>query len=37
MAEQQRSGLSTKQFCKQQGIAEHSLYDWRKRYQRGGI
>ena len=31
IAEQQRSGLSIKQFCKQQGIAEHSFYDWRKR------
>jgi transposase len=31
IAEQQRSGLSIKQFCKQQGIAEHRFYDWRKR------
>ena len=31
IAEQQSSGLSIKQFCKQRGIAEHSFYDWRKR------
>jgi transposase len=31
ISEQQRSGLSIKQFCKQQGIAEHRFYDWRKR------
>lgn len=30
-AEQQRSGTSIKQFCKERGLAEHSFYSWRKR------
>ncbi len=31
IAEQARSGLSIKQFCKDRGIAEHAFYGWRKR------
>lgn len=31
IAEQARSGLSVKQFCKNRGIAEHAFYYWRKR------
>jgi transposase len=31
MAAQERSGLSVRRFCQQQGIAEHRLYYWRKR------
>ena len=31
IGEQERSGLSVRQFCEQQGIAEHALYYWRKR------
>ena len=31
IAEQARSGLSIKQFCKGRGIAEHAFYGWRKR------
>ena len=31
IAEQARSGLSIKQFCKDRGIAEHSFYSWRRR------
>jgi hypothetical protein len=31
IAEQQRSGLSVKQFCKEQGLTEYSFYAWRKR------
>jgi transposase-like protein len=31
IAEQARSGLSIKQFCKDRGIAEHVFYAWRKR------
>jgi transposase len=31
MAAQERSGLSVRQFCQQQGIAEHRFYYWRKR------
>jgi transposase-like protein len=31
VAEQARSGLSIKQFCKDRGIAEHAFYAWRKR------
>ena len=30
---QERSGISVKQFCKQQGITEQSFYYWRKRLQ----
>jgi transposase-like protein len=28
---QQRSGLSARRFCKEQGIAEHLFFYWRKR------
>jgi transposase-like protein len=31
IAEQARSGLSIKQFCKDRGIPEHAFYSWRKR------
>jgi transposase len=31
MASQERSGLSVRRFCQQQGIAEHRFYYWRKR------
>src|ERR1700687_1325909 len=31
IAEQERSGLSVKQFCKEQGLTECSFYAWRKR------
>ena len=31
IAEQGRSGLSIKQFCKDRGIAEHAFYGWRRR------
>ena len=31
IAEQARSGLSIKQFCKDRGIPEHSFYAWRRR------
>jgi transposase-like protein len=31
IAEQARSGVSIKQFCKDRGIAEHAFYYWRKR------
>ena len=30
---QERSGISVKQFCKQQGLTEQSFYYWRKRLQ----
>jgi len=30
---QQRSGISVKQFCKEQGLTEYSFYAWRKRLQ----
>jgi len=36
IAAQQRSGISVKQFCKQQGLTEYSFYAWRKRLQEGG-
>src|SRR6266498_1976605 len=31
IAAQQRSGMSVKQFCKEQGVTEYSFYAWRKR------
>jgi hypothetical protein len=31
IAEQERSGLSVKQFCEQRGLTSWSFYDWRKR------
>jgi hypothetical protein len=31
IAEQGRSGLSVKQFCKERGLTEYSFYAWRKR------
>ena len=34
ISEQERSGVSVKQFCAQQGITEQSFYHWRKRLQR---
>jgi hypothetical protein len=34
IAAQQRSGISVKQFCKEQGVPEGSFYAWRKRLQK---
>jgi transposase-like protein len=31
IAEQQCSGVSIKQFCKEHGLAEHSFYFWRRK------
>ena len=36
IAAQQRSGISVKQFCKEQGVTEYSFYSWRKRLQEEG-
>ena len=36
IAAQQRSGISVKQFCKEQGLTEYSFYAWRKRLQQSG-
>jgi transposase-like protein len=36
LAEQERSGLSVKQFCQQQGVTEYSFYAWRKRLRNAG-
>lgn len=36
IAAQQRSGISVKQFCKEQGLTEYSFYAWRKRLQQTG-
>ena len=33
---QQRSGISVRQFCKEQGLTEYSFYAWRKRLQESG-
>jgi transposase-like protein len=30
-AEQERSGISVRRFCKERGIAEHLFFYWRKR------
>ena len=35
IAAQQRSGMSVKQFCKEQGLTEYSFYAWRKRLTEG--
>ena len=31
LAAHKRSGLSVKQFCKEQGVSQYSFYAWRKR------
>jgi len=31
IAEQERSGISVQQFCKERGVTEQSFYVWRKR------
>ena len=31
IAEQQRSGISVKQFCQERGLTEYCFYAWRKR------
>src|SRR5262245_18548510 len=36
IAAQQRSGITVKQFCKEQGLTEYSFYAWRKRLQESG-
>ena len=36
IAAQQRSGVSVKQFCTEQGLTEYSFYAWRKRLQQTG-
>jgi len=37
IAEQERSGVSVRQFCKEQGLPEHSFYGWRKRLRERGL
>jgi len=34
---QQRSGITVKQFCRDQGLTEYSFYAWRKRLQAGPV
>jgi hypothetical protein len=34
IAEQERSGISVRRFCEEQGLTEQSFYLWRKRLQR---
>jgi hypothetical protein len=36
IAAQQRSGMSVRQFCSQQGLPEHAFYTWRKRLRSEG-
>jgi len=36
IAAQQRSGMSVKQFCKEQELTEYSFYAWRKRLRESG-
>ena len=37
IAAQRRGGMSVRQFCKEQGLSEHSFYAWRKRLQEKGL
>lgn len=36
IAAQQRSGISVKQFCREQGVTGYSFYAWRKRLRESG-
>lgn len=36
VAGQEQSGLSVRAYCKQQGLGEHSFYQWRKRLRSEG-
>jgi hypothetical protein len=36
IAAQQRSGVTARQFCKEQGLTEYSFYAWRKRLLQSG-
>jgi len=36
IAEQERSGVSVKLFCKERGLTEYSFYAWRKRLRAEG-
>lgn len=36
VADQEQSGLSVRAYCKQQGLGEHSFYQWRKRLRSEG-
>jgi transposase len=36
VAEQERSGLSARRFCKERGLSESSFYAWRKRLREQG-
>jgi transposase-like protein len=36
IAEQEENGLSIRAYCKQQGLGEHSFYQWRKRLRTEG-
>ena len=36
IAEQQRSGITVKQFCQERGLTEYSFYAWRKRLKESG-
>src|SRR6476646_7325516 len=36
ISEQERSGLSIKQFCTERGLTLWSFYDWRKRLREAG-
>jgi transposase-like protein len=37
IAEQERSGVSVRQFCNERGLAEHCFYAWRKRLRGQGL
>jgi hypothetical protein len=36
IAAQQRSGMTVKGFCREQGLTEYSFYTWRKRLEESG-
>ena len=37
IAEQERSGMSVRQFCRERELAEHCFYAWRKRLRAQGL
>ena len=37
MGRQAASGLSIRQFCKQEGISQQSFYNWRRRLGQGAV
>jgi transposase-like protein len=36
LAEQERSGLTVRRFCKERGVSEYCFYAWRRRFREEG-